>query len=128
MRLRRSAVWLVLWLGLVAHAPAERAAGRELVRLQGQRGAATAGAGPTALVISALGTEYPFAATDLRVFGFSDKDPAATVGPKVTLQGSREQLSRFANARPGQTITILAERRAGSSDLFLLALDLCPAP
>jgi hypothetical protein len=127
MPLRRSAVWLVLWLALTAHAPSDPSAGREIVRIQGQRGAAVDGGGPAALVVSALGTEYPFAASDLRVFGFSAGDAAASVGPKVTLQGSRDLLSRFANARPDQTITILAERRAGSSDLFLLALDLCPA-
>lgn len=127
MRLRRTAVLLGLWVALTAHTPADPRAGREIVRIQGQRGAAADARGPAALVISALGTDFPFAASDLRVFGFSEQDAAESVGPKVTLQGSRELLSRFANARPDQTITILAERRAGSSDLFVLALDLCPA-
>jgi hypothetical protein len=33
-----------------------------------------------------------------------------------------------AGAKPDQTVTILAEHRPGSSDLFVLTLDLCPAP
>ncbi|MCW5890786.1 MAG: hypothetical protein KIT14_09560 [bacterium] len=126
-RLRRAAVWAVLWVALVGHGP-ERTPSREIVRLQGHRsaGAAADAGGATALVVSALGTDHPFAVSDLRTFGFAEQTNDDTVGQKVVLQGSRELLSRFANARPEQTVTILAERRSGSSDLFLLALDLCP--
>lgn len=35
--------------------------------------------------------------------------------------------SRFFAADPEQTVTILAEHRPGSSDLFVLTLDLCPS-
>lgn len=125
-RLGRAAVWIVLWAALAGHAP-ERPPAREIVRLQGHRGAATDAGGGTALVVSALGTEHPFVASDLRVFGFTEQASDDPVGQKVVLQGSRELLSRFANARPHQTVTILAERRTGSSELFLLALDVCPA-
>lgn len=123
----RTALWLVLWIGLVGHTPPEPGVGREIVRIQGHRSAPADAGGAATLTISALGTEHPFTASDLRTFGLTEQARAATVGPKVALQGTRDLLSRFANARPDQTITILAERRVGSSDLFLLALDLCPA-
>jgi hypothetical protein len=48
-------------------------------------------------------------------------------GSRFTLQGPRDLLARFAAARPEQTVTILAEHRPGSSDLFVLTLDLCPS-
>jgi hypothetical protein len=35
---------------------------------------------------------------------------------------------RWLLAKPDQTVTILAEHRPGSSDLFVLTLDLCQAP
>jgi hypothetical protein len=111
-----------------AHQPA-RTATREIVRIQGRRGAAPAG---TAVVrevsLSALGQEHRFFATDWQRFGFSDEAaaPPAEERARLVLQGKREQLARFAAARPEQTVTILAERRPGSADLFLLALDLCP--
>jgi hypothetical protein len=112
----------------IAHQPA-RTATREIVRIQGRRGAAPAG---TAVVrevsLTALGQQHRFFATDWQRFGFADEagTPPAEERPRLVLQGKREQLARFAAARPEQTITILAERRPGSADLFLLALDLCP--
>ena len=45
---------------------------------------------------------------------------------RLVLQGPRELLARFAAARADQTVTMLAERRLGGSDLFVIALDLCP--
>jgi len=46
---------------------------------------------------------------------------------RFTLQGPRDLLVRFAAVRPDQTVIILADHRSGSSDLFVLALDLCPS-
>jgi hypothetical protein len=40
---------------------------------------------------------------------------------------ARDLLARYAAAGPEQTVTILAEHRPGSSDLFVLTLDLCPS-
>jgi hypothetical protein len=78
--------------------------------------------------IAALGVDHPFAATDVRTFGFGDAAGDATpVGAHVVLQGPRDQLTRFTTARADQLVTILAERRAGGTDLFLLTIDLCPA-
>jgi hypothetical protein len=79
----------------------------------------------TPLVLAALGADHPFAASDLRTFGFGDVPPPGT---RFTLQGSRDLLVWFPGARPDQTVTILAEHRPGSSDLFVLTLDICPAP
>lgn len=109
--------------GAGAHPP-QRTANRELVRLQGHRradGDAPAGR----LEIAALGGTHPFAAGALDVYGMTDAEPAKPPTHYV-LQGPRPLLARFAGARPEQTVTILAERRAGSADLFVLALDLCP--
>jgi hypothetical protein len=115
------------------HTP-PRMATRELVRIQGYR-TKTAGAGvQRRLVLTALGVEQSFAATDFQVFGFSDAPPPGAATPSATpttpehfvLQGSREVLTRFAAARPQQTVTLLAEHRPGSTNLFVLTLDLCP--
>lgn len=111
----------------IAHQPAHTA--REIVRIQGRRGAAPTGTTVVREVtLAALGQEHRFFATDWQRFGFADETApaAAEERPRLMLQGKREQLARFAAARPEQTITILAERRPGSADLFLLALDLCP--
>jgi hypothetical protein len=136
---RRATSALVAAIGLAAvgvargHTP-PRMATRELVRIQGHR-TQTAGAGvQRRLVLSALGVDHPFAATDWQVFGFSDEAPSAAAAPSptpaapthFTLQGSREVLSRFAAADPQQTVTLLADHRPGSTVLFVLTLDLCP--
>jgi hypothetical protein len=106
-----------------AHEP-PRPADRELVRLQGYRradGDAPAGR----MELSALGAAYPFAATAREAYGLPVAEPARPAA-RYTLQGPRPLLARFAGARPDQTVTILAEHRPGSDDLFVLALDLCP--
>lgn len=131
----RRRVWvLALALGATwpavaaAHQPA-RTAAREIVRIQGRRGVAPAGVAVVReVVLVALGQEHRFSATDWQRFGFGDEAAAAPAEerPRLVLQGKREQLAHFAAARPEQTVTILAERRPGSADLFLLALDLCP--
>ena len=110
-----------------AHPPPQLAT-RELVRLQGHVGKkANQGVKQRVLVV-ALGVEYAFGATDWQVFGFSDAPPQSprVAPPRLVLQGSRELLAAFASARADQTVTILAEHRPGSSDLFVLTLDLCP--
>jgi hypothetical protein len=121
----------VLLIAAAAHAhPPPRSATRELVRLQGHR---AQGASPEAkrrVVLLVLGVEQPFAVTDWQVFGFSDT-PSATPQPaeppqRLVLQGSRDLLARFATLRPEQTVTLLAERRPGSAELFVLTLDVCP--
>jgi hypothetical protein len=44
------------------------------------------------------------------------------------VRGPRDLLTRFAAAKADQIVTILAEHRPGSSDLFVLTLDICPGP
>jgi hypothetical protein len=117
------------WSGLAAAHPTGAPPARELVRLQGHRSDTKAGdkTGPT-MTVAALGVDHPFATTDVRTFGFGDAArDVAPVGARVVLQGSRDLLSRFTTARPDQLVTILAERRAGATDLFVLTVDLCPA-
>jgi hypothetical protein len=103
---------------------------RELVRIQGYRGdhQVEVPVVRTAAFL-VLGQEHSFQATAWRRFGLNDRtesvpDEKAT---RFTLQGDRTTLRRFSKARPDQVVTILAERRTGASDLFVLALDLCPA-
>ncbi len=115
----------VLAPGAAAHPP-PRATTRELVRLQGRRradGDAPAGR----LQLSALGSPHPFAATAVDVFGLTDAEPGKPATQYV-LQGPRPLLTRFTDARPDQTVTILAERRSGGGELFVLTVDLCPQP
>jgi hypothetical protein len=77
-----------------------------------------------------LGQQLRFAATEWRSFAFFDPAGAPTPAEpaQLTLQGERPVLHRIASARPDQRITILAERRPGSPDMFVLTVDLCPAP
>lgn len=107
----------------VAHQP-EHAVVRELVWLKGRR------AGDEApLVLVALGAEHRFAVAELKRFPIGDPAAATEGGferDRLTLQGPRELLARFAGARADQTVTILAERRPGRADLFVIALDICP--
>ena len=99
---------------------------RELVRLQGFRradGDAPAGR----MTLRAQGVDQPFAATDRRAFTLAaEGSEPPKVADRYTLQGPRPLLARFVDARPDQTVTILAERRPDGADLFVLALDLCP--
>lgn len=125
--------------GALAHDEGAQVVRRELVRLQGTRSdsAVTPGAqGESVTEITALGKRSVFRASDRRVFTVGGGNLTATPAPSpddpsaslrsVSLQGERADLSRFNAARPDQRVTILAERRVGSSELFLLALDLCP--
>jgi len=101
---------------------------RELVRLQGYRAPAPAGvAVQRELTVVVLGQPLRFAAQEWRRFGLSEEAAAPEVEPTaVTLQGERTLLRRVATARDGQQVTILAERRSGRADLFVLAVDRCP--
>ncbi len=100
------------------------AADRDFVRLQGYRRAdGDAPAGRVELM--AQGAAQPFAATAHDVYGLS-AEAAGKPGDRYTLQGPRPLIARFTAARADQLITILAEHRPGSTDLFVLALDLCP--
>lgn len=107
----------------LAHQP-ERAVARELVWLKGRRGGDGA-----PLVLVALGADHHFAVAELKRFPVGE-DVVAPEGEferaRLSLQGPRELLARFAGARADQTVTILAERRPGRADLFVIALDLCP--
>ena len=127
MRTALAIAWGVLLLGVAAAHPPPRSNPRELLRLQGHPGTVTPPATATPLVLVALGSEHAFAASEVRTFGFTDVPPTEPPpGTRFVLQGARDVLARYAAARPDQTVTILAEHRPGSSDLFVLTLDLCP--
>src|SRR5262249_59419236 len=114
-------------VGRAAGPAPRRTTSRELLRLQGHPGTVTPPATATPLLLVALGTEHAFAASEVRTFGFTDVPPTEPPpGTRFVLQGARDVLARYAAARPDQTVTILAEHRPGSSDLFVLTLDLCP--
>lgn len=116
---------LVLLVATAQAHPPPRATQREIVRLTGHM---VAGAGADAsLVLRVLGREYAFAAGEFRAFGYGETGGERPAGRRFALQGPRELLSRIAAARPDQRIGILADRRIGSTELFLLAVDLCPA-
>jgi hypothetical protein len=119
------AVVLLGGAGAGAHEP-PKVVLRELIRLQGARradGDAPAGR----MTLRAQGVEQPFAATERRAFALvAEGKEAPQVADRYTLQGPRPLLARFARARPDQTVTLLAERRPGGADLFVLAIDLCP--
>lgn len=131
-RRRRAAAAGALLLALGGAAPATAHditshAVRELVRIQGTLGTATPPPNGRQLTFTVRGQRLPFTASEWRVFAFADdatlKQPEA---PAPELVGDRALLRRVITARPDQLITILAERRPGSSDLFVLAVDRCP--
>ena len=80
------------------------------------------------VALTALGQSLKFAVTEWRSFMFRDPNtkPTPNEPSQITLQGDRPLLHRVTSARPDQQITILAERRPGSSDAFVLTVDLCP--
>jgi hypothetical protein len=105
----------------LAHSP-EPTVVRELVWLKGRRAGAEA-----PLVLVALGAEHHFAVDDLKRFavGQPSTAPDDHFGhQRLVLQGPREVLARFAGARIDQTVMILAERRPGSTDLFVIVIEL----
>src|SRR5512143_2304789 len=121
---------LLLALAGVRHASAHDVtshAVRELVRIQGQLGAAPVPPTGRQVTFTVRGQRLPFTASEWRVFAFADdvtlKQPEV---PEPELVGDRALLRRVITARPDQLITILAERRPGSSDLFVLTVDRCP--
>lgn len=136
----RARRWLVgLALGactLPVAAPASRAhdqgrsVARELVRLVGFFGEVPAGAHVERTVrLTVQGKERALQATEWQVFTVASE--GGRTGPeaepdRLTLQGAREQLARLAAAKPDQRVSILAERRPGHGEAFLVALDLCP--
>ncbi|MFN8644106.1 MAG: hypothetical protein U0802_21540, partial [Candidatus Binatia bacterium] len=74
-----------------------------------------------------LGQKLPFTASEWRVFAFADDETIKRPEPpEPQLVGDRGILRRVSTARPDQRVTILAERRPGSADLFVLAVDRCP--
>ena len=118
---------LLLASGLHAHEMKPR--GREIVRLQGHV-APEGSEQPAAdtVTISILGQRHQLRAASWRLFrlaGDADDDESGRPAT-VTLHGDRATLRRLAAARADQVVTILAERRSGATDLFLLTLDFCP--
>ena len=114
--------------GARAH-EAQRLTAREIVRLAGMFGDLPGGAKPVREVtVTVQGRERTLRASDWQVYALV-VDQGAPVAPppeRVTLQGTRADLARIADARAEQRIAILAERRPGNAELFLLAVDLCP--
>lgn len=111
-----------------AHEP-QRLNAREIVRLAGTFGDAPQGVKNVRdVAVTAQGRERTLHATDWQVYALvvDQNAPVAPAPDRVTLQGTREDLARIANARPEQRVALLAERRPGMSELFLLAVDLCP--
>ena len=99
---------------------------REMVRLQGRLGDATPAPGGSKLTLTVLGQALAFTADEVRIFAFAELEQQTTLPPAPQLVGDRSLLRRVSTARPDQRLTILAERRPGSSDLFVLAVDRCP--
>ena len=108
-----------------AHPEASRVI-REIVRLQGYFGAAPAGV-PLQREVSllVLADRYALKVTDFQVFGTTEAPVGAVEPNELRVQGDRAKLAEFSKVS-GQRVTILGERRPGSSEIFLLSLDLCP--
>ncbi len=126
---RAALVLLALWPAVAAaHGPPRPTSEREIVRVVGHvREPAAAEAGATRMVLAVLGQDVTFAAAQWQTFGLASPEGGSTDRPaRVTLQGARETLAKLVAARPEQRVAILAERRPGAAEIFLLALDLCP--
>jgi hypothetical protein len=81
----------------------------------------------TEVVFIVLGQQVRFAASEWRTFAFFESGQPTPAQPtQVALQGERPLLHSITAARADQRITIMAERRPGSADVFVLAVDLCP--
>lgn len=123
--------WLVaLATPALAH-EASRMTSREIVRLAGWFGPPPADAAKTVreVKVTVQGKERVLHATDWQVYALAvdQKTPVAPAPESVVLQGNRADLAALAAARPEQRVAILGERRPGHGELFLLAVDLCPA-
>jgi len=101
---------------------------RELLRIQGYKAPAPHGTpAGREVVLIVLGQQVRFAASEWRTFAFFESGQPTPAEPaQVALQGERPLLHSITAARSDQRITILAERRPGSPDVFVLAVDLCP--
>ena len=112
-----------------AHPPS-RMNSREIVRISGWFGVPPKGATIVRKIpLTVQGRQRELNAVDWQVFGLvtEQTETLAPEPPQLTLQGTREQLARIAEARGEQRVSILAERRPGVGELFVLALDLCPS-
>ena len=101
-----------------------------MVRIQGYRSPAPQGIQiAREVTFDVFGRQIPFAVTEWRSFAFHDPKakPTPAEPTLIILQGERPLLHSITSARPQQRITILAERRPGSPDVFVLTVDLCPA-
>lgn len=124
---------LVLWLvlgtvGTTSAHEVQRTAVRELVRLQGYVRPATETEASDAIELSVNGRALPFVVGDRQVFitvGAAGR-PTTKEPTRIVVQGMRELLSRILQATPEQRVTLLGERRPGSAELFVAAVDLCP--
>jgi hypothetical protein len=125
-RLAALALALLLCAAPAAAHDVKAPAIREMVRLQGYLGDATPAPGGSKLTMTVLGQRLAFTAAEVRIFAFAEVDQKSTLPPASELVGDRSLLRRFTTARPDQRLTILAERRPGSTDLFVLAVDRCP--
>lgn len=130
-RLRGLAVALAL-LACAASAaahPPPRINSREIVRISGWFGTPPKGSTVVRdVTLTVQGKTRPFHAVDWQLFALVS-DQSETVAPMpdaLTLQGTREVMARLAGARGEQRVSILAEHRPGSAEVFILALDLCP--
>jgi hypothetical protein len=111
-----------------AHEPS-RMRTREIVRLAGWFGPPPPGASVAREVaVSAQGKARTLHATDWQVYALvaEQKEQVAPAPESVVLQGARADIAAVAGARPDQRVSILAERRPGTGELFLLAVELCP--
>ncbi len=105
-----------------------RTAIRELVRLQGHVRPQGDAASHDVMALSVNGRELSFVVGDRQVFiavGAAGR-PTQKEPVQVVVRGARELLARIAGARPNQRVTLLAERRPGSAEMFVASVDLCP--
>jgi len=115
--------------GVRAHEPS-RMRTREIVRLAGWFAPPPDGTAAVRTVkIRAQGKERTLHATAWEVYALvaDQQEQVATAPDDVSLQGSRADLGAVAGARPEQRVSLLAERRPGTAELFLLSVELCPA-
>ena len=106
-----------------------RTAIRELVRVQGHLVSPGEIVDGDTLVVEVNGRELRMRIVDRQVFiavGAAGR-PTTPEPARMVVRGERALLSRLADARPDQRITLLGERRPGGTELFVAAVDLCPA-
>lgn len=126
-RLLALAAVIVAGLPAAAH-DVPRTAVRELVRLQGYVAEAGAASSGDTVELSVLGKSRTFRIHDRQVFiavGAAGR-PTEKEAQRIVVQGARELLAKIAGAGPDQRVTLLGERRPGSPEIFVAAVDLCP--